>query len=70
MLWQPVATVRAVRPLWLIACARNTARGLNGQLQLLLDVFLSPVCLVHGYLPHQEFITTRMAIGTATQAET
>ena len=47
MLWQPVATIWTVRPLRLIARAWNTAGGLDGQFQLLLDVFLSPVSVVH-----------------------
>lgn len=70
MLGKRVATVRAVGPLRLVARPRNTARRTNRHLQLLLDVFLSPVCLVHGYLPHQALIRIRMASGTATQAAT
>ena len=67
---QGIATIWTVRPLRLVARSWNTAGGLDGQLQLLLDVFLSPVCLVHGYLPHQALIRIRMASGTATQAAT
>ena len=46
-------------PLRLIARAWNTAGGLDGQLQLLLDVFLSPVSVVHQLSPRE--VQTLMA---------
>ena len=47
MLGKRVATVRAVGPLRLVARSWDAARRLDGQRQFRLDVFLSPVSVVH-----------------------
>ena len=51
MLWQPVATIWTVRPLRLVARSWDAARRTNRHLQLLLNVLLGPVSVIHWDLP-------------------
>lgn len=59
MLGQLVSAIRAVRPLRLIACARDAECGLDGQLQFLLDELFSAVSVVHQSSPRE--VQTLMA---------